>query len=85
MTNFWDLPKAVRERIYRLHLVQDLPVGRRDYFTSCNMPRGKHSKTMPCLLAASTKIEREAVHIYFGENTFKLSTPWYLNYWLDVV
>lgn len=90
MANFWDLPKPIREKIYRLHLVHDQPItqhdflqlciqGRRCSYTQCNV------KTMPRLLQADRKIEREAAHIYFGENTFEVSEPSDLYSWAKLV
>lgn len=74
MTNFWDLPKAVREKIYRMHLVQDSPVTLNDFKTFCNKCRVSSSERVtPCLLQADLRIEREAARFYFRENEFVLS------------
>jgi hypothetical protein len=88
MTNFWDLPNAVRKRIYRLHLVtNEQPVDFEAYKKSCGNDRVRSSHTsqdrqfkpanrkIPLLLQVSRKVEREASPIYFGENTFGL---WWL-------
>jgi hypothetical protein len=99
MVTFWALPKAVREKIYRLHLVADeQPVDFEAYKKSCGytenckdeviygyITRYSHPKPAklktPQLLQASRRVEREASHIYFGENTFSLSSPESLYIW----
>jgi hypothetical protein len=92
MKTFWDLPKPVREKIYRLHLVEEQqPVdfaaykkacryteASRDLYGSAAKPANVKS---PTLLQVSRKIEREASAIYFGENTFALSRPESLRDW----
>jgi hypothetical protein len=97
MANFWDLPEAVRKKIYRLHLMQDNPIAYDDFAESCGHTqlevqlsarrdrgtRPPKTKLMPSLLQADRKIEREASHIYFGENTFELSTPLDIRLWVD--
>jgi hypothetical protein len=35
MANFWDLPKPVREQIYRLHLVREDHVDLVDFEAAC--------------------------------------------------
>jgi hypothetical protein len=80
MANFWDLPKDVRERIYRLHLVQADPIDLDEFLASCEgdpVPlwrRGQH-RGMPKLLHVCKKTEREAAGIYFRENTFTWCRP----------
>jgi hypothetical protein len=98
MRTFWGLPKAVREKIYRLHLVADeQPVDFEAYKKNCGytetckdevrgyISRYSHPKPaklkMPQLLQVSRRVEREASHIYFGENTFSLSNPESLYIW----
>lgn len=88
MANFMDLPKAVREKIYRLHLVgEGLRVTLRRYkrFCGCDDDRSYRPKggqrIKPHLFHVSDKIEREASRIYFGENTFVLYGPEELRQW----
>ena len=82
MANFWDLPKPVRERIYRLHLVQDGPIDLDTFEASC----GEHLKPtwsddrsarrgMPQLMQVCKRTERETAGIYFSENTFIWKRP----------
>jgi hypothetical protein len=79
MANFWDLPKDVRERIYRLHLVQADPIDLDEFQNSCEDDRTyrylHRGKRMPRLLHVCKKTEREAAGIYFRENTFTWRTP----------
>jgi hypothetical protein len=97
MANFWDLPKPVRKKIYRLHLVQDAPIATQDFEIFCgrthdhmrhsagrnSKERRPKTKLMPNLLQADRKIEREASPIYFGENVFRLWTPLDISLWVD--
>lgn len=91
MANFWDLPKPIRERIYRLHLLQDQPVTQGDFLQLCGRRETRCScseclvKMMPCLLQADHKIEREAAHIYFGENTLEVLEPLELDSLVNLV
>lgn len=77
MANFWDLPQPIREKIYRLHLVQEDPISFSDFRTACGSPtpylRGKPTRIMPQLLQLCKKTERAAAPIYFGENTFLMN------------
>jgi hypothetical protein len=67
MKGFCDLPKPVREKIYRMHLVQDRPVKFSDFKAICNRSNepkkfaNKAPRIMPCLLQVSRKIEREGM------------------------
>lgn len=92
MPNFMDLPKPVRERIYRLHLVAyKQPVDFEAYKKACGyteVANDRNSKVekpakikCPSLLQVSRKVQREATPIYFGENTFALSEPESLSVW----
>jgi hypothetical protein len=87
MANFWDLPKPVRERIYRLHLVQDDPVNLIDFEAACGgrlvqiwddrqSRRGNIQLFQLC-----KQTEREAAWIYFGENTFVCVVPQEIRHW----
>lgn len=88
MANFMDLPKAVREKIYRLHLLdepQPIPLcyykqacGRSAFATAYDK---KNPRMMPQLLQVSRKIEREASPIYFGENAFMFIEPEDFYHW----
>ena len=87
MANFWDLPKPVREQIYRLHLVQEDPVDLVNFEAACGGkltpiwgdPRTRRAN--PLLFKVCRKTEREAAAIYFGENTFMLKTPHEVYQW----
>ena len=89
MTNFWDLPKLVRERIYRLHLVQEDPVDLDRFEAHCGedfpplwSTRNRGSlRGIPQLLKVCKKTEREAAGIYFSENTFVFRKPWEVRAW----
>lgn len=92
MKTFWDLPKPVREKIYRLHLVADeQPVDFTAYRKTCgyteDVRHGEHHESKPAklrrpnLLQVSRKMEREASPIYFGENTFQFNRPEGLRGW----
>ena len=61
---FLELPGEIRNRIYRHLLVQDtlLVVDEEDGITE------------PALLRASSQIRREAITIFYGENTFGIPT-----------
>lgn len=75
MTNFFDLPKLVRLKIYRLHLVHDEPINREKHDEVCKHGSGDTHKytgrNMPALLAISKKADKEAAPIYYGENHFE--------------
>ena len=92
MANFWDLPKPVREQIYRLHLVQENPVDLDDFEAACggdlapiwgysSSRNRKIRRGQPKLLEVCKKTEREAVGIYFGENTFVCRSPFEARHW----
>jgi hypothetical protein len=94
MANFMDLPKAVRKKIYRLHLVADeQPVDFEAYKKICGyefygddehpltMLNKGETRKMPPLFYASRNIEQEACPILFGENTFILSGPAAMDIW----
>jgi hypothetical protein len=68
MKGFYDLPKPVREKLYRMHLVQDGPVRFSEFKAICNcsdddddQPSGKTPRMVPSLLQVSRKIEREGI------------------------
>jgi hypothetical protein len=88
MKTFWDLPKPVREKIYRLHLVpEEQPVSFEAYKETCGYTESdnkgyKPAKVLcPILLLVNRKMDREASPIYFGENAFHLARPESLSDW----
>lgn len=92
MAKFMDLPKAVREKIYRLHLIaKKQPVTLYEYKKTCGYTKTRRyrdknvQRKMPPLLHASSKIEDEASLIYFGENVFAFDGPEDLDEWRGVV
>ncbi|KAK5116871.1 hypothetical protein LTR85_009131 [Meristemomyces frigidus] len=76
MANFNDLPKPVREQIYRLHLIRDGPITAAEHrkIVKHGHKTGCH-RFMPPLLELSKKIEREAARIYYGGNHFAFDSP----------
>lgn len=67
MKSFCDLPKLVREKIYRMHLVQDDPVTFSEFKAICNcidedeQTNEKTPRIMPSILQVSRKVEREGM------------------------
>lgn len=65
MKTFCDLPQPVREKVYRMHLVQDDPVKFSDFKAICNctddaeQSNKKPRRIRPSLLRLSRKIELE--------------------------
>lgn len=84
MANFWDLPRPVREKIYRMHLVRDGPISREEHHQIVKHdPRTYRRHYMPPLLCVSKKFEKEAAAIYYGENHFvfePVSQAWMFAY-----
>lgn len=70
MANFFDLPRPIREKVYRLHLVKADPITRDQHDEIANYSPISYGKAMPALIAVSKKVEREAAAIYYGENHF---------------
>lgn len=73
MANFWDLPKPVREKIYRMHLVRDGPIAREKHLriVKHTWDRRQYQRHfMPPLLCVSKRFDKEAAAIYYGENHF---------------
>ncbi|KAI7284131.1 hypothetical protein KC345_g2450 [Hortaea werneckii] len=74
MANFNSLPKAIRERIYELHLTQEEPISLNKYIhlvganpVACRWgPRG-----MPALLKVSREIDKEAAPFFYARNSFE--------------
>lgn len=75
MASFWDLPRPVRDTIYRLHLVKNEPIAEDEHFklvTTRQYTRRRYGalKRVPPICALSTKADKEAAPIYYGENHF---------------
>ena len=74
MANFWDLPRAIRQKIYRLDLVQEACIN----FGTCKqreLIRVEDSQRIgfvriPALLAICKRAQEDAADIYYGENHF---------------
>lgn len=78
MINFAKLPKTVRERIYRLHLVQDTPIP----LGLLHLHSGGRTKEIePLFLTTCPQIRKEASSIYFGENVFEFSNVNRVSFW----
>ena len=74
MATFFDLPIPVREKIYRLHLVQKRPITFHQYYAEphSNSRKNLKDKTrMPAICWVSKRLEKEASVIYYGENHFE--------------
>ena len=66
MKGFCDLPKPVREKIYRMHLVQDDPVEFPEFKAFCNFSNDDDPpQIMPSLFQVSRKIDREGTFVKF--------------------
>lgn len=73
MANFWDLPRPVRDMIYRLHLVEEEPITtekHRNFAEDTTEPDMYQVGRRPRICAVSPKAESEAAPIYYGENYF---------------
>lgn len=94
MTHFFDLPKLIRVKIYRLHLVHDEPVSNNEHNLIASHRSGGRryhgyldtytQKKTPPLLAVSKQADREAAPIYYGENHFefdpvRVASPFAMN------
>ncbi|PPJ50346.1 hypothetical protein CBER1_05914 [Cercospora berteroae] len=75
MPDFWDLPRKVRDKIYRMHLVHDKPITQDAHDKMCRDRKalGYRQKQMPMILKVSARADREAAPIYYGENHFVFS------------
>ncbi|KAF7188935.1 hypothetical protein HII31_09858 [Pseudocercospora fuligena] len=69
MANFWDLPRSIRDRIYRLHLIEKDNITPLSY-ERLSIPDARPHR-MPALLLVSKRLEKEAVPIFYGENMFE--------------
>lgn len=82
MASFWELPRPLREKIYRLHLVHEKPVDHDEHRRRTNQPGcGRNDKNLPAICLVSTKAEKEAAPIYYGENHFEISRLSCFAYW----
>ncbi|KAI7362321.1 hypothetical protein KC354_g7383 [Hortaea werneckii] len=72
MANFNSLPKAIRERIYELHLTQEEPISleRYRYLVQDDLYT-RDGRRMPALLQVSRKIEKEAAPFFYAKNDFE--------------
>ncbi|RMZ16181.1 hypothetical protein D0860_01198 [Hortaea werneckii] len=75
MANFNSLPKAIRERIYELHLTQEEPISLNRFKDLVGV--GRHcriGRRMPALLEVSRKIDKEAAPFFYTKNDFEFSS-----------
>lgn len=75
MTSFWDLPRPVRDTIYRLHLVHEDQLDHALHLSLVKVDlrsprRYEFRRRMPPICLLSARAEREAAPIYYGENHF---------------
>lgn len=91
MGDFWDLPRPLRERIYRLHLVQDDPIDLTQLQAACgrlvwSFRNGTARRGMPQVMQLAKTVELDTANIYFRETTFVLRKPneawsWNIGIW----
>lgn len=81
MPAFWDLPKPVRNKIYRLHLVYEGPLDLEAFKALCHAPENGAQRRMPAFFVLCGKIDSEASHIFFGENVFTIFDASRITYW----
>ena len=75
MAKFWDLPKTVREQIYRHALMKEEHITIQEHDKIVGFQRAfKATPRSPPLLRVSPKVDREAAHIYYGENGFEFDS-----------
>lgn len=74
MPTFWDLPKDVRDIIYRQHLVYDKPVTIEMHREAigCEDRFYQRDRFMPPIFHLSKKAEREAIPFYYETNVFDI-------------
>ncbi|KAK3707594.1 hypothetical protein LTR37_012089 [Vermiconidia calcicola] len=77
MATFWSLPKTVREKIYRMHLLDNQAISLAKHkdnvrFTHYTVADQLVRKWMPPICYLSRRAEKEAAPIYYGENHFDL-------------
>lgn len=73
MANFNSLPKAIRERIYELHLTQKESITLAQYKEHVGFHR-HYTRRMPALLQVSRKIEKEAAPFFYAKNDFEFAS-----------
>lgn len=74
MANFFDLPKPIQTRIFRLHLVRDIPIDLEALEELCDDGDGtptRDERRMPCLMRVSPKVENATAAMFYAENTFE--------------
>ncbi|KAK3075013.1 hypothetical protein LTR53_002048 [Teratosphaeriaceae sp. CCFEE 6253] len=79
MPNFNDLPKTVRQQIYRLHLTYDEPVDQVTHLAAIHYPGrldNHGSRSCPPILTLSKKIDKEAAPFYYAANSFVCANSW---------
>lgn len=81
MTCFLDLPKRLRERIYRESLIRHGQTTLADFLDDCGGPQTNDSA--PALLKVNAKIAVEAASFYFSCNRFRLESIHELRRFLD--
>jgi len=82
--NFWDLPRPVRDRIYRLNLVHEDVLDLVDFQDACGVegnPYESAPRWLPLLLQLCSRTEQEAAEIFFGDNTFHAKYPHDIYMW----
>ncbi|KAI6863318.1 hypothetical protein KC338_g5928 [Hortaea werneckii] len=75
MANFNSLPRAIRERIYELHLTQEESITLVQYKKHVGFYRHhRRERSMPALLEVSCRIDKEAASFYYANNDFEFSS-----------
>lgn len=75
MANFNSLPKAIRQRIYELHLTQQEPISLKRYRYLVGVDRYyRNGRRMPALLQVSRRIEKEAAPFFYAKNDFEFGS-----------
>ncbi|KAI7171526.1 hypothetical protein D0869_12213 [Hortaea werneckii] len=75
MANFNSLPKAIRQRIYELHLTQEEPISFKRYKELVGVEqRCWFGRRMPALLQVSRRIEKEAAPFFYAENDWEFKS-----------
>ncbi|KAI6805948.1 hypothetical protein KC332_g14017 [Hortaea werneckii] len=75
MANFNSLPKAIRKRIYELHLTQEESITLDQYKEHVGFyGHYKWGRSMPALLQVSRRIDKEAAPFYYANNDFEFGS-----------
>jgi hypothetical protein len=92
MPTFWDLPRDVRDKIYRFNLVQEAAIDVDGFKAACSgleaVSRSYYrfsTRGKPYLFHFGTRAEEEAAGIFFGENTFLLDSPHKIDLWKSMI